>query len=245
MNTTGVPFCYDPLWWYETGNTPNAALTTVGEVRFGQAVFVYPSANNFVRSTTSDNGKPAGHGLQRITNFAQTAGWPLFNPELTFVSPDDQVMQNSDAAPQVLSASAGTGQSTLSGVVPQYFQGTATEVGYLPSNFRNDLRYTWLFTGYQVDSTNATNFVGNIVVMDSRPFSLDSVASPTGGGNSPVAAGEIVMEGVFGYSANVQGGYGVAADRTVLLRWPQAMPDPEIKVGSWIADVTYQRASPA
>jgi hypothetical protein len=239
VNSTGVPFCYDPLWWYETGNTPNAALGTVGEVRFGQAVFVYPSANAFIRSTTADASNPAGHGLQRITNYGQTAGWPLFNPELTFASPDDQVMQNSDASPQLLSASAGTGQSTLSGVVPQWFPAVGAAV---PAGFRNDLRYTWLFTGYQVDSTNLTNFVGSVVVMDSRPFSLDSVASPTNPAvSSPTAAGEIVMEGVFGYSGHVVNGFGVAADRIVLLRWPAAMPDPEIKVGSWICDVSYQR----
>ncbi len=213
-------------------------------MRFGQAVFLKPTSNLFIRSTASDNSNPAGHGLQRITNYRQVAGWPLYNPENTFVSPDDQVMQNSDAAPQVLTGPvAGNGQSSLSGVVPQWFPAG----GVATAGFRNDLRYTWLFTGYQVDPTNATNFFGNIVVMDSRPFALDQVTSPTGGGNSPTAAGEIVMEGVFGYSANVFSpgnngqGFGIAADRSVLLRWPTAMPDPEIKVGSWIADVTYQR----
>ena len=90
--------------------------------------------------------------------------------------------------------------------------------------------------------------MGDVVVMDSRPFSFESVASPvsTSGTTSPTAAGEIVMEAIFGYSANITpvfgtAGFGVAADRTVLLRWPQSMPDPEIKVGSWIADVTYER----
>ena len=30
-------------------------------------------------------------------------------------------------------------------------------------------------------------------------------------------------------------------DRTILLRWPTNMPDPDVKVGGWIADVTYER----
>jgi hypothetical protein len=36
----------------------------------------------------------------------------------------------------------------------------------------------------------------------------------------------------LGYSANA---------RSVLLRWPIGEPDPEVKVGSWIADVTYEQ----
>ena len=58
-------------------------------------------------------------------------------------------------------------------------------------------------------------------------------------------AGETVVEGVFGASSNVwpQGGpgYGAGADRTVLLRWFASQPDPVVKVGDFIADVTYER----
>jgi len=57
-----------------------------------------------------------------------------------------------------------------------------------------------------------------------------------------------VVEAVFGYNGNVLPsqldntvGYGTAANRVVLLRWPASMADPEVKVGSWIADVTYER----
>ena len=62
-------------------------------------------------------------------------------------------------------------------------------------------------------------------------------------------AGETVVEAVFGYSGNVQvangynNGFGTGADRTVLLRWPAAIPDPVVKTGDWIADVTYERNS--
>ena len=51
---------------------------------------------------------------------------------------------------------------------------------------------------------------------------------------------------VFGASSNVwpQGGpgYGAGADRTVLLRWYATQPDPVVKVGDFIADVTYERS---
>ena len=62
--------------------------------------------------------------------------------------------------------------------------------------------------------------------------------------------GETVVEAIFGYSNTVippaaagggGPGYGSAADRTVLLRWPDQMPDPVVRVGDWIADVTYER----
>ena len=36
-------------------------------------------------------------------------------------------------------------------------------------------------------------------------------------------------------------GYGAGADRTVLLRWYSSEPDPVVKPGDWIADVTYER----
>lgn len=231
----GLPVCYDPLWRFETGVTPSVGLTT-GEARFGQGVFLKPTATSFLRADP-DKGTASGYGLQRVTNYASIAGWSFVNPETVFVSPDDPVLQNSDATPQILSA-ANTTNNLLSGVVPTNFGGA--------NPFQNDFRYTWMFTGYQVDATNGTAFVGDVVVMDSRPFSFETVTSPVDSTKSAAAAsGETVMEAIFGYSTSVLPaagpGYGVAADRTVLLRWPQSMPDPEIKVGSWIADVTYER----
>lgn len=234
VHGTGLPFCYDPLWRFETGITP-----TTAEARFAAGVF--SGGNSFFRADPDGQGAASGYGLQRLTNFVATPGWPFVNPENVFASPDDPVLQNSDATPEILSGPV-SGQSALSGVVPQYFPAGNGQ----PAGFRYDFRYTWLFTGYQVDATNATAFVGDVVVMDSRPFGWGPVTSPATGNSSNVADGETVLEAIFGYSANVGGGaigYGVAADRTVLLRWPGAMPDPEIKVGSWIADVTYERNS--
>lgn len=234
---TGLPICYDPLWRFETGVTP-----AVAEARFAAGVF--PNGNSFLRADPGDSKPASGYGLQRITNFATTTGWPFVNPETVFVSPDDQVMQNSDAAPQLLTGpnGAGTSQGGLSGVVPQFFP--QPNGSYVT---QNDFRYTWMFTGYQADATNATAFVGDVVVMDGRPFGFGAVTSPVNSGQTQnVADGETVLEAIFGYSSNTGGnavGYGVAADRTVLLRWPATMPDPEIRVGNWIADVTYERTA--
>ena len=93
-----------------------------------------------------------------------------------------------------------------------------------------------MITAQQNNSANGAAFEGNIVVFENRPFSIDN----------GVVAGETVVEGVFGASSNVwpQGGpgYGAGADRTVLLRWYASQPDPVVKVGDFIADVTYERS---
>ena len=92
-----------------------------------------------------------------------------------------------------------------------------------------------MITAQQNNSANGAAFEGNIVVFENRPFSIDN----------GVVAGETVVEGVFGASSNVwpKGGpgYGAGVDRTVLLRWFATQPDPVVKVGDFIADVTYER----
>ena len=112
---------------------------------------------------------------------------------------------------------------------------------------QNDWRFTWFFTGYQCDATNGTVFDGDIVVCENRPFGVEPTPATNGG--ATVASGERVVEAIFGASTNVlinpagngNAGYGIGANTTVMLRWPAGDPDPEVKVGGWIADVTYER----
>ena len=102
-----------------------------------------------------------------------------------------------------------------------------------------DWRFTWMITAQQNNSSNGAAFDGNIVIFENRLFGID---------NGQVA-GETVVEGVFGPSTKVYPStlhpnvnYGAGADRTVLLRWFATQPDPIVKVGDWIADVTYERS---
>jgi hypothetical protein len=255
---SGLPFCYDPLWYSITGITP---LTGVG--RFGAGVV---GGNLFLRNDPDGIGPPSAYGLQRLTNFVpfgtiappnfpyqsivgnQGVGYPYTMHDLvadTFVSPEDTVMQNNLSDQQILNNPNSTG--TAGSVVPMMtsvpltINGTTSNV----PGTQSDWRYTWMFTGRQHDYTNGTVFAGDIVVMDSRPIGIDTIISPITNNPSPVASGEIVLEAIFGYGSSLAPtttlGYAVAADRIVLLRWSSAMPDPEIKVGSWIADVTYER----
>ncbi len=96
-----------------------------------------------------------------------------------------------------------------------------------------DYNYSYMFTGQQSDCNEYTVFDGSVVVHNNRPFGLDATG----------AAGERVVEGVFGYgvNANSVNSYSTGNPRLVLLRWSASEPDPEVALGSWIADVTYEQ----
>ena len=237
----GLTVCYDPLWWSIYGVRPNGA--GVPEARFANGI-------GFVRAYL--NGELASaHGLQRITNID-----PL-NPSLTaaqnalvqgqvarlFGSIDDVVFQTEGAT--------NRGPGFGSGVVPDL-----SIAGGFPSY---DLTFSWLFTGRRADVGTPTVFEGDIVVFQNRPFGFDTVPSPLDATKTAtMATGETVVEAIFGYSntplypsvrtaSGVQTpqptGYPTGDSNLVLLRWPTTLPDPEVKVGSWIADVTYENSS--
>lgn len=219
----GLPVAYDPLWRYTTEVYPGHA----SEARFASGV-------GFVRPDP-DGGTASAHGLQRITNF------PLRNPPIgnvpeIFVSPEDVVLQSDQD-------SGGT-VGSKSPIAPDLALGGVNGVTGMRQT-TNEWRYTWMFTGQQADATNGTVFMGDVVVFENRPFALDPVTTPFGGATASMAAGETVVEAVFGYTNRVTTagsvGYGTASNRAVLLRWPATTADPEIRVGQWIADVTYER----
>ncbi|WP_422931309.1 type IV pilus modification PilV family protein [Singulisphaera sp. PoT] len=219
----GLPVAYDPLWRFQTGIYADG---TMPEARFGSGFWTTPTGVNVLRPDP-DGNDPSAHGLPRVTNFNPLLINPNTVPD-TFVSPEDIVWQQGDT-------STGSNDSGLSPVIPEL-----TTVNTIPvANI--DWRYTWMFTGHQSDATDGAIFEGSVVIFENRPFAIDN----------GVVAGEPVVEAVFGYSTNVrrvsttQGtlGYGAAASRVVLLRWPASLPDPDIRVGNWIADVTYERSS--
>lgn len=253
-NGLGLPFAYDPLWRWQTGLYLDPIGKTTQEARFA-------TGNGFVRADPS-GGRASVDGLQRLTNFNPPAVTPIANyvPSI-FVSPEDTVWQDASFKGQypmagILNLTDPFTRSKLvdsspSGLVPDLSQ-DFDSVGN--PRALSDWRYTWMFTGRQVSAGSATGatFDGDVVIFENRPFSLDTFVSPIN--NRTIfyqAAGEQVVEGVFGYSSQVipvgttQGGlefgYGAGAGKTVLLRWLATATDPEVKVGGWIADVTYER----
>jgi hypothetical protein len=268
---TGLPIAYDPLWRHQTRiylDPLNSAGLNIPEARFGAG---YDGNGNptFV-AFDSDGAPPSAWGLQRLTNFNRATATnalgqtvPLFPADnfvpSIFVSPEDVVLQDPSATSYAIDGAIANPLAPPN--TPGYPVVRPSPVlpdlstSSMRGSQNNDWRYSWMFTGQQTNvpinvppvanqpALGAT-FEGSLVIFENRPFGISQVSSPLG----PVTwqvDGETVVEAVWGYSTAVvpQGGpgYGSGADRTVLLRWPSNMPDPVVKVGDWIADVTYER----
>jgi hypothetical protein len=248
----GLPFCYDPLWRQLSGVKPRTAATAAlkpPEARFANGI-------GFLR-TDPDGGIASAAGLQRITNLPVLDQWGTAFANATpvpaktasdwfkmvgdvFASPDDLVYQKSSANVNAFQGQGNPLAVDLSTTDP--FTGLQVPM--------NDWTYTWMFTGQQTQvgsqvgtalPEGSSDFVGNVVVFYNRPFGIEN----------GFANGEQVVEAIWGYSTNVVGFANAATggtnfypngdNRQVLLRWPATQPDPDVRLGRWIADVTYER----
>ena len=261
----GLPFAYDPLWRWQTDQANGGIyLNDTTSLTYGpnytpETRFAAGDALRALTPNDNDgNGPPSAYGLQRLTNFnrptyinSQNKLIPAVMPAANFVStifvsPEDVVWQEATNTNNVYTI-GGVPEGTPvlsppSPVVPDL--NTPSSLGQPNS----DWRFTWMLTAQQNNASNGASFDGNIVVFENRPFSLDAIS--VAGTTVYQAAGETVFEGIFGYSVSknvvpAQGysyGYGAGADRTVLIRWNgAAQADPIVKVGDFIADVTYER----
>ncbi|QEH38166.1 hypothetical protein OJF2_67640 [Aquisphaera giovannonii] len=246
----GLPFAYDPLWRQITVHpvtgTPGIYLDPVNqdtaEFRFADGTGLLPN--------DPGGGIPSAHGLQRLTNFNRPGfagtGPSAFVPSI-FVSPEDVVWQDStiNTYNVAFNPTVGVGPSPSS-VVPDLSM-TYDAAGNQTYQPVNDFRFSWMLTAHQANGSAGAAFDGNVVIFENRIFGTEPAPAPA----NFRAAGEFVCEGVFGASKNVQlaanaatigsYGYGMGADRTVLIRWSNTLADPVVKVGDWIADVTYER----
>jgi hypothetical protein len=218
----GLPVCYDPMWWYQVGSANGFGIVSPFSFRFGSGI-------GHIRPDPSDSGPPSAWGLQRISNFPLL---PTFNidPSSIFASPDDIVMQTDGTQPRLANGAPDTTKGRGSPIVPDLSQ----------SSLQVDYSYTWMFTGKQTDVSNGTIFDGDIVIFHNRPFAIETI------NGQQVAAGETTIEAIWGYGAGYTPGTSFpynANDRSVLLRWPVTQADPDVRVGGYIADVTYERFS--
>lgn len=253
----GLPVAYDPLFWATThfatvGLTPeqtpgglNSLRGRLGsEGRFGSGI-------GFIRNSP-DGSQASAHGLQRITNFEAyrtDVPWPY-----TYSMPSTPIGFESIAEvagkvftslddPVLLDDESGQSGSPL---VPVNY-GTV-------DNFISERKYefSWMLTGRLGVAGDPSTFEGNIVIYHNRPIGLDPAPSGLDPSvNVLVPTGERVVEAIWGYSntfpfdssrvAGVPGGYSSSDDRTVMIRWPVSSPDPLLRVGDFIADVTYER----
>ena len=226
---SGLPVAYDPLWRSTLPSFADPLGGTGFEGRFGA------DTAGLLRN---EGGTPAvaahADGLQRVTNLVGTIGAAAAQD--IFVSHEDVILQ--DVKGQYYDQGGGLITSP-SPLVPDLnmSSGSATAQG----GPTNDWRYSWFFTGMQSDPSS-TDVDGEIVICENRPFSIDTI-----GGASQVG-GEFVVEAIWGFSGSAgqmlstTQGYGsLSASRSVYLRWSTSMPDPDVRVGGWIADVTYER----
>lgn len=266
----GLPVAYDPLWRAVVGEYPDPGTFATGEARFGSGigflrqdphggpVGTTPSAYGLQRVTNFCTYTIPGlvPAVAANANYSRVVG--------TFVSPEDMVLQESTG--KYTDTMQGGQLATPSPVVPALtidpsinpggpdapsstFASTlANGVVLYPS--QNDWRFSWMFTGRRSDATDGATFDGDIVIHENRQFGLDVTNTPFPPSSLRQPAGETVVEAVWGYSASAGTtigtsgiGYGnLSASRLVLLRWPATVADPEVRVGSWIADVTYERS---
>lgn len=244
----GLPVCYDPLLWaqarFSDPINPNSG-TNDDDARFGNGI-------GMVEPLNSDGSTSAPiWGMRRVTNFLPWSStdsrrrfWPLTFPNAdgpaelaardvaadVFASQDDPLWQNKrDGATIVPDLTTTPGSTTYEWV------------------------FSWMITGQFANHESQSVFEGDFVVHRNRVFGLlpftQEVPGPP---NAPVRrlrpAGETVVQAVFGYNvpnaADFQPGafvYPRGDARQILLRWPASLADPDVRVGQWIADVTYQR----
>jgi len=258
--TTGLPICYDPLWRSVTGIMPNYVQTNKNtlladptldcqtsyangfdEARFGSGIF--GGTTPYIQADPGDKKNASAHGLQRLTNFIPWSNVNL-TPQYNFTCHNflsTLPAQPADVAGDVFTSVDDIVFNPPGGEVKVYDPVTKAIIGNASSVLPDlssgaaqaDYRFTWFFTGRQVDANgNGAQFNGEIVVCDGRPFGFDPLPGST---TAFAPAGETVVEAVYGYGGN---------SRAVLLRWSNTLADPQIRVGGWIADTTYERVVP-
>ncbi len=260
----GLPVAYDPLWWYQQGTQPYAS--NGDEARFGDGTVLglTTGAHGLQRLTNIPAFIFDGAGNLVLVPYRA-------NEILSaFVSPEDILWQDAKNTSYIdffnpTLALASTGLVTSpSPVVPDLSTAALAQIAAVEASggtagvpaayaaMTNDWRYTWMFVGQRADAFNDKVFTGNVVIFENRPFGFETLVNQNTGDTITQVAGERVLQAIFGYGTNVIGagtmvdggtavGYAVGSDNSVLLLWPAGFPDPEIRPGGWIADVTYER----
>lgn len=251
----GLPVAYDPLFWATTHfateglaqeHTPLGLRGQLGsEARFGSGL-------GFIRNSP-DGSQPSAHGMQRLTNFEAYQAlvpWPY-----TYSLP------STPAGFEAIAEVAGKVFTSLDDPVVVDDESGQSSSPLVPVNYgvapdfisERKYEFSWMVTGRLGVAGDPSNFEGNIVIFHGRPIGLDPAPSGLDPSvNVLVPSDERVVEAIWGYTntasaidpsrvVGVPGGYSSADDRTVMLRWPISSRDPLLRVGDFIADVTYER----
>ena len=257
----GLPFAYDPLWRYQTVSTANGTPGYyLGDTvsRPGSApgsAFIRPDPRTTATARparTACSGSPTSTGpTSRSTTVVPIMPASLFVPSI-FVSQEDVVWQEPNAMQHLhgrrqLERPDTSPSPRPSPVIP--------DLSIVAARAAAVARLALLLDVHRpAEPTPATRrrFDGNIVIFENRPFGIQPPSTCRTRRDAPAdlpgrrrdrRRGDLRLQrqrhrrpADHGRRATATG-----ADRTVLLRWPTTMPDPVVKVGDWIADVTYER----
>ena len=224
--------------------------------RPGSATGLLGGDRAFLRNDPATAATPSAHGLQRLTNFipwssdaSLTRQYPLHllnnldSPTLAAAGRGGRRLHLARRH-RLQPEPAGRGSTRHpSPVLPDMSAESAT--GPAP---QADYRYTWFFTGRQARRRGQRDPVRRRHRRLRQPPVRLRPARPAPASNAP--AGETVVEAIFGYrrqrrhplpTGNAAVGYAPVATGPSCSAGPTTMPDPEVRVGGWIADVTYER----
>jgi len=257
----GLPVAYDPLWWYKQGTQPYSGNGFEARFGDGTGLGLTTSAYGLQRLTNipafaADGTGPVPYRANEILSAfvspedilwqdaKNTSYLDFFNPTLALASAN-LVVSPSPVIPDLSTAALAQTDIVLG-------LGGTPDVPAAYAALTNDWRYTWMFVGQRADAFNDKVFTGNVVIFENRPFGFETLVNQNTGDTITQVAGERVLQAIFGYGTNVMAagtmaddgtavGYAVGSDNAVLLLWPAGFPDPEIRPGGWIADVTYER----
>ncbi len=259
-----APGCPSPTT--RSGATrPAVYLDTLGyymsdtfEARFGSGIgFIRPDPDGRTcPARTACNGSPTSTARMSRTGTRRSRSMPasLFVPNI-FVSQEDwsgRTQVNTYTINGQSSSNYGVVVTGPSPVVPDLSPPagiTNQNSGGSPSL---DWRYSWMFTGQQTNTGNAWFFDGNIVIFENRP-----VRDPGADLRAPGLCG-LSVPGVPGRRRDGRRGDLRLQQHVVVVarrRQPATappptgpcscagttMPDPVVRAGDWIADVTYER----
>lgn len=225
----GLPVAYDPLWWsvvYQNsgGTVLPSAPPPLSRFGFGASIFAnYPGTF----SQTGTLSTPSAFGLQRITNFAPIGmftNFPFVFPASAtaadaFDMASDVFVSRDDIVMQTDGEPDGT-YSVGNPTIPD-LSTTDSSGNRYPLN---DWSYSWFWTGQRTNALDYSVYDGTFVICNNRAFGFDAIDGPTD-------------------ERTVEAWWGALNDRSAVLRWPVSDPDPNIAVGNWIADVTYQQVT--
>lgn len=243
----GIPVvcCYDPLFWSQMAattspvpvfqktvqqNSPNSVLVQ-DAYRFGRAF-----GTDIRQTNPSDGANYSAKGLPRVTNI-----WPLW------AVPTDPPTPSSGAITQVAAIFSSQDDPVFpdfeneSNVISGKRQNPILPILYQSQfgpYFDNDWDFSWIFTGMSKDRNV---FQGDMVIYNKRQFGVQKDNS----GNVVGINGERVIEAIFGHGQihpTLNQGYSLGNSRKVVLILPKddGSEPVEIKIGQWIADVTYE-----